>query len=102
MSPCPPLLDHWLGPAFTVFAWVVSTCLFMRVRCCVAARLEECGQKILLALGSCTMFGQMIGGIMMFVLVDTYRVFNDVPECQSALSFCAARNEPILNITSSF
>ena len=97
MSPCPPLLDHWLGSTLTVFAWVVSTCLFMRVRCCVAARLEECGQKILLTMGSFTMFGQMIGGVAMFLIVDTYRLFNDVPECQSALNYCTRNNITNLN-----
>ena len=89
MSPCPPLLDNWFGSTIMVIAWIGAQNTFMRVRCCVAARLEECGQRTLLLLGGCTVFGQIIGGIITFLLVDTYRLFKDVPPCQSAIEFCA-------------
>ena len=46
MSPCPPM-NNWLGSTIMVLAWVLTQNIFIRVRCCVAARLEECGQKVL-------------------------------------------------------
>ena len=60
----------------------------MRVRCCVAARLEECGQKVLLILGGCTVAGQILGGLISFLCIDTYRLLEDLPPCVTALEFC--------------
>jgi hypothetical protein len=90
MSPCPPMLNSWFGPFLMIFSWILTSCLFMRIRCCVASRLEESGERVLLILGGFTMFGQMIGGILMYVIVSVYNLFTDLPPCKDALSYCFA------------
>ncbi len=92
-SPCPPLLNTWFGSTIMVISWVAAQNIFMRVRCCIAARLEECGQRVLLILGGCTMFGQIVGGLITFLCIDTYRLLKDVPECQSIPEFCLAQGK---------
>lgn len=91
LSPCPPMIGTSHGSALMVISWIITQNAFMRVRCCVAAKLEACGQKVLLLLGGCTMFGQMIGGIITFLCIDTYRLLKDAPSCESILDYCAAR-----------
>lgn len=63
----------------------------MRIRCCVAAKLEVCGEKVLLILGGCTMFGQVFGGLISYLCIETYRLLKDAPECENIESYCAAR-----------
>ena len=92
LSPCPPM-NNWLGSTIMVLAWVLTQNIFIRVRCCVAARLEECGQKVLLLLGGCTIAGQIIGGLISFLLIDTYRLFEDLPPCVRALDYCATKGK---------
>lgn len=79
-SPCPPF-NNQIGGYIIVFSWVLSSCLFIRVRCLTAARLEAHGQHILMLYGLMTIVGQVIGGILIFILVDVLRLFVDKPKC---------------------
>ena len=88
MSPCPPLLDTWLGPVLSVASWVLVQSLFMRIRCLIAARLERYGQKTLLMLGFLTMIGQIFGGLIVFVIVNIYELLISKPDCVFDYSYC--------------
>ena len=44
-------------------------------------------------LGGCTVAGQIIGGLISFLLIDTYRLFEDLPPCVSALDYCATKGK---------
>jgi len=79
-------MDSWLGPALTIISWVLSQSMFMRVRCLVATRLQRFGQTVLLILGALTMFGQIFGGLIIFVMVTVYDLLKERPEC--AENFC--------------
>jgi hypothetical protein len=81
MSPCPILLNSFLGPLFAVLSWFFAQGFFWRCRYFVAARLERFGEKVLLIACGYAIVGEMIGGVIMYVLVEKLRVFVDKPEC---------------------
>ena len=81
LSPCPPLLSHWSGSWLIILAWILTECIFIRIRCLVATSLEKHGNNILFIVGIVSTLGQMMGGVIIFVLVDVYRLFKERPEC---------------------
>ena len=87
-SPCPPLLGYRIGGYLMVAAFVVTECIFIRVRCVSATNLEKYGQNILLLVGVVSTFGQMVGGILFYLLIDTFRLFKERPQCAYDLSYC--------------
>ena len=90
LSPCPPLVKTFneLGSSLAVFSWILIECAFIRLRCKIAERLEKHGNEILLVLGFFTLLGQIIGGTIIFICVDTYTLFNDKPICATDFSYC--------------
>lgn len=62
--------------------------MFMRIRCLIATRLERFGQKCLLILGALTMFGQIFGGLIIFVVVNIYSLLEARPDCTE--NFCSS------------
>ena len=60
-SPCPPLVEHFLGGYLIVACWIVSSCWLLRIRCLIATKLEKYGQKIIFISGCFTLIGQIIG-----------------------------------------
>ncbi|CAF0955328.1 unnamed protein product [Brachionus calyciflorus] len=86
-SPCPPLLETTIGPILICLSWIFSQSIFMRVRCMISTRLERFGEKILMKSGSLTLLGEVVGGILIFVLVEKFRIFKDKPECVFDYSF---------------
>ena len=88
LSPCPPLMDSWLGPTLSIVSWIISGSLFMRSKCLAAARLERFGSSTLLIKGTIEMIGQIIGGLFIYVVVNIYELFKSKPECATDNSFC--------------
>ena len=88
MSPCPLLVDHWIGSALIVIAWLISGFIFIRVRCVIATSLEKFGGNVFLILGFSSLCGQVLGGLTIFLLVDTFRLFKEKPECVFDFSYC--------------
>jgi len=64
-----------------VLSWILAECIFTRVKCLIATRLERFGQKVLYYLGLVTLLGQVIGGISIYLLVDIFRLFKHKPDC---------------------
>lgn len=93
LSPCPPFVyaKYNLGGYLMVICWVLMPTMFIRVRCLVATKLEAYGKNYLLIYGICSQTGQMIGGIIIFVLVDILSLFKDKPKC-SPYDFCLNYN----------
>jgi hypothetical protein len=89
MSPCPLLVNNKydLGGYLIVLCWVVLSCMFMRTRCLIATKLEKYGKNILFTIGCFTILGQVIGGVIIFLQVEVYRMFKDKPKCVSE-KFC--------------
>lgn len=90
MSPCPPFVSnkYQLGGYLIVTCWVVLSCMFMRIRCLVATRIEKYGKNILFTLGCFTILGQVIGGLFIFFQVEVYRLYHEKPKCVSIESLC--------------
>ena len=61
MSPCPILSNNGFGGFLIVISWIITGCIFLRVRCVTAARLEEYGHGVLLNYGFITIVGQILG-----------------------------------------
>jgi hypothetical protein len=80
-SPCPILMDSIFGPILSVLSWYLASGFFTRVRCLISTRLARFGEKTLLYSGSMTLVGEVIGGIIMFVLVEHLRLFSESEEC---------------------
>lgn len=87
-SPCPPLVNHWLGAPLIVTAWILTECIFIRLRCVIASKLEHYGDKTILVLGIVTLVGQMTGGVVVYVFVDIFRIFKHRPDCVFDYSYC--------------
>lgn len=82
-SPCPPFVNssRQAGGYLIVACWVLSSCLFMRIRCLIATKLEKYGKNMLFTIGCITLLGQVIGGVIIFVQVEIYRMFTEMPKC---------------------
>ncbi|CAF0871496.1 unnamed protein product [Brachionus calyciflorus] len=89
MSPCPPFVNakYNLGGYFMVLCWVLLSSILIRVRCLIATKLEKYGRNSLLIFGISSQFGQVLGGLIIFVLVDVMRLFKDKPKC-SPFDYC--------------
>jgi riboflavin transporter 2 len=88
MSPCPILVNYRIGAIIIVIFWIAITSIFIRIRCCIATRLQECGQNILYIFGTLTIIGQFFGGILAFLIVDVYRLLKDLAPCQRIEDVC--------------
>ena len=88
MSPCPFLVNYTIGGIIIITFWILVTSIFIRIRWCVATKLQECGQNILFVFGLLTIIGQIVGGVLAFVIVDVYRVFLELSPCQKASDIC--------------
>ena len=83
LSPCPPLVQHYIGGYLMVACWIVCSCWFMRIRCLLATKLEKHGSRILFIYGCFTLLGQILGGIAIYICVDTYRLLKEKDACAS-------------------
>lgn len=88
-SPCPPFVNnkYKIGGYLIVLCWVISSLMFMRIRCLIAAKLEKYGKNILFKLGCFTIIGQVFGGLIVFLMVEYFRLFIDRPKC-APINFC--------------
>jgi hypothetical protein len=88
-SPCPVFINtKFLGSFLTVISWILTQSMFMRVRCLVATRLERFGQRTLLILGFFTMFGQIFGGVLVYLLDNVYGLLKNKPQCTNIADIC--------------
>ena len=88
MSPCPIFVNYSIGGIIMVMCWIFASSIFIRIRCCIASKLQECGSNTLFIFGSFTIIGQVIGGVLAFFIVDVYRLLIDLPPCQKASDYC--------------
>ena len=80
-SPCPFFVNTSFGGYVMVVCWVLTSGFFMRVRCLIAAKLERFGEKTIFFYSCSNILGQFFGGILIFVLVEVYRLFKDRNKC---------------------
>ena len=89
-SPCPPFIKSYpnIGAFLSVFSWILIECVFIRLRCKIAERFEKFGGDFFLYLGFMTLLGQVVGGMVIYLCIDIYRLFLDKPPCATDLSYC--------------
>jgi hypothetical protein len=85
-SPCPVFSSSPLGGYLIVVCWIMSSCMFLRIRCLIATKLEASGENALFFFGLATIFGQVLGGTIIFLSVDVYHLFKDKPKCSLGFS----------------
>jgi hypothetical protein len=81
LSPCPPFVKSQFGGYIIVACWILTSSFCMRVRCLIATKLEKFGEKVIFAYACATILGQFFGGIIIFVLVEVYRLFSEIDKC---------------------
>lgn len=72
-----------LGGYLIVACWILTSSMFMRIRCLIATKLEKYGKNMLFLIGCFTILGQVLGGLIIFILVDVLRVLKDKPKCST-------------------
>jgi len=87
-SPCPLLVQSSFGAFMVVTSWIVLSFLYIRLRCVIAARLEKHGSNVLFILGIFTLLGQVLGGILGYLSVDVFGLFEEKPACVNDFSYC--------------
>ena len=81
LSPCPPLVNHKFGSILIVVSWVISQSMFMRCRCIIATRMERFGERTLTIVGFFTVVGEVVGGIIIYIIVDIFELLKEQPTC---------------------
>ncbi len=85
-SPCPIFSSSPFGGYLIVICWIMSSCMFLRIRCLIATKLESNGENALFNFGMATILGQVLGGIIIFISVDIFQLFKDKPKCSPDFS----------------
>ena len=89
LSPCPPLLEHWIGQCLIIFSWLIVEFVFMRTRCLVASKLEKISKEnTFLLFGVVTLLGHALGGVFVCIWVDVFRFLKSRPDCILDYSYC--------------
>ena len=88
LSPCPPLVNHWIGPILTVASWVILTFMYFRLRCVIATKLERYGERMLSVLSAVTFTGQALGGLIVFLQVNVFLLFTEKQKCVLPSEWC--------------
>ena len=86
-SPCPIFVNSSAGGVIIVIIWILLNSLFMRIRCLISTTLETHGQKMLFLCGYANITGQIIGGILIFGIVDTLRLLKEKEKCSPSLCY---------------
>lgn len=88
MSPCPPLVGQSYGTILSTSLWVLVGCVFLRLRFLIAAKLESLKTNML-TLGIFTLLGQILGGIVIYICIHTYKLLKEKPSCVYDFSYCS-------------
>lgn len=83
LSPHPPLQGRIGGEILVVVAWILFVSLMSYGKMCIAYILRQEGRNALFWCGVSTQAGSAIGALIMFVLINTYRLFHSYNPCES-------------------
>ncbi|TRY53792.1 hypothetical protein DNTS_002702, partial [Danionella cerebrum] len=83
MSPCPPLINHELGAALMVMAWVLFVLCLSYVKVIIGLILRDEGHSALVWCGAVVQLGSMLGALSMFPLISVYGLFQSGQPCNT-------------------
>lgn len=83
LSPHPPLQGQIKGEVLVVAAWILFVGLMSYAKACIITILREEGRNALFWCGVSTQAGSAIGALIMFLLVNVYKLFQSYNPCES-------------------
>ncbi|KAM8776009.1 solute carrier family 52, riboflavin transporter, member 3 isoform 1-T3 [Rhynchonycteris naso] len=81
MSPCPLLQGHWGGEVCIVTSWVLFTGCLSYVKVMLGVTLRDRSRSALLWCGAAVQLGSLLGALLMFPLVNVWRIFTSADFC---------------------
>nr|KAF6472518.1 solute carrier family 52 member 3 [Molossus molossus] len=82
MSPCPLMQGHWSGEVFIVASWVLFTGCLSYVKVMLGVILRDRSRSALLWCGATVQLGSLLGALLMFPLVNVWRIFSSADFCR--------------------
>ncbi|XP_007932894.1 solute carrier family 52, riboflavin transporter, member 3 [Orycteropus afer afer] len=81
MSPCPLLQGHWSGEVLIVSSWVLFSGCLSYVKAMLGMILHDHSRSALLWCGATVQLGSLVGALLMFPLVNVWRLFSSADFC---------------------
>ncbi|XP_036275081.1 solute carrier family 52, riboflavin transporter, member 3 [Pipistrellus kuhlii] len=81
MSPCPLLQGHWGGEVAIVASWVLFIGCLSYVKVMLGVILRDHSRSALLWCGAAVQLGSLLGALLMFPLVNVWRLFSSADFC---------------------
>ncbi|XP_037667765.1 solute carrier family 52, riboflavin transporter, member 3 [Choloepus didactylus] len=81
MSPCPLLQGHWGGEVLIVISWVLFTGCLSYVKVMLGVILRDQSRSALVWCGAAVQLGSLLGALLMFPLVNVWRLFSSADSC---------------------
>uniref|UniRef100_A0A8C3YFX2 Riboflavin transporter n=1 Tax=Catagonus wagneri TaxID=51154 RepID=A0A8C3YFX2_9CETA len=81
MSPCPLMQGHWGGEVLIVASWVLFIGCLSYVKVMLGMILRDLSRSALLWCGAVVQLGSLLGVLVMFPLVNVFRLFSSADFC---------------------
>uniref|UniRef100_A0A8D0KJ34 Riboflavin transporter n=1 Tax=Sus scrofa TaxID=9823 RepID=A0A8D0KJ34_PIG len=81
MSPCPLMQGHWGGEVLIVVSWVLFIGCLSYVKVMLGVILRDLSRSALLWCGAAVQLGSLLGAVVMFPLVNVFRLFSSADFC---------------------
>ncbi|XP_008139210.3 solute carrier family 52, riboflavin transporter, member 3 [Eptesicus fuscus] len=81
MSPCPLMQGHWIGEVAIVASWVLFIGCLSYVKVMLGVILRDRSRSALLWCGAAVQLGSLLGALLMFPLVNVWRLFSSADSC---------------------
>ncbi|XP_061217409.1 solute carrier family 52, riboflavin transporter, member 3 [Neopsephotus bourkii] len=81
MSPCPLLQQSQWGDVTIVLSWVLFTGTLSYVKAMAGVILRSCSRNELVWYGAMEQLGSLLGALLMFPLVNIYKLFTSADYC---------------------
>ncbi|ELV13578.1 solute carrier family 52, riboflavin transporter, member 3 [Tupaia chinensis] len=81
MSPCPLMQGHWGGEVLIVASWVLFIGCLSYVKVMLGVILRDRSRSALLWCGAAVQLGSLLGALLMFPLVNVWRLFSSADFC---------------------
>ncbi|EPQ13028.1 Riboflavin transporter 2 [Myotis brandtii] len=81
MSPCPLMQGHWSGEVAIVASWVLFIGCLSYVKVMLGVILRDRSRSALLWCGAAVQLGSLLGALLMFPLVNVWRIFSSADFC---------------------
>ncbi|XP_007523147.1 solute carrier family 52, riboflavin transporter, member 3 [Erinaceus europaeus] len=81
MSPCPLMQGYWIGEVLIVISWILFNGCLSYVKVMLGVILRDLSRSALLWCGAAVQLGSLLGALLMFPLVNVFRLFSSADLC---------------------